>query len=306
MSGEAEQIWANQLRIYRETEPRSGVPLGDVLDLPCGPAAVSREIEAWLGRLDVWRNPPPQTIAHERYSGRMTISCGRAFLVWFLTQHTSASGGGFNLDRQAPAPTFCLEVETEAGDLFQFRGMACDEIQLTLEPMQIVNLDLSWQILQRLPLDELTAATLDFPDPVVPAYVCGAAWTSGAWGSDPRIDNPVATYRASLFFTRRDLRPCQYHADGVPTRFNSVPWRVIAELKVPRGTVVDAAKSRAVGKLGIFIGPDGADLEFLANVTAYATTDPIKARDHREETLSVEMHPDTTGSLIFMRDNYTP
>jgi hypothetical protein len=306
MSGEAEQIWANKLRFYREDAPRSGVVVGDVLDLPSGPAAASREVDSWVGRIDVWRNPQPQTPAHERHTARLTVTVGRAFLAWFLDQHAPFSAGVANFDRLTPSPTFCLEVETEKGDRFIFRGVAVSEFQLTIEPMQIVNLDMSLEILERRTLDALTPATRSFDDPAIPAYVCEASFTFGAWGLDPRTTDRLVTYAASLFFTRRNLRACQFNADGIPTRFTASPWRVLAEVRLPRGPLVDAAKKRAVGRLGLFIGPDGADLEFLANVTAYTTTDPLKAWDHRDEVLSIEMHPDATGSLLFVRDNYTP
>ncbi len=301
----AEQIWANKLRFFKETAPRSGVVDGDVIDLPSGPAAVSREVEEWVGRLDVWRNPSPLLAAHEHHSAKITVSVGRGFLVWFLAQHASVSGNVMNFDRRAPNPTFCMEVETELGDRFQFRGMAAVEMQIGLIPMQIVNLDIVFDILERRTLDELRPATREFRDPVIPAAICSASWAFGPWVGDPRTGNKLETYVASFYLTRRNLRACQYNAEGIPTRFTASPWRVLAELRLPSGPLSLAAKTRALGRIGFFIGPDGADLEFMAPAAAYATADPIKAWDHREEVLSVEMSPEASGSLLFVRDNYT-
>lgn len=302
---EPEQIWANKLRFYKETAPRSGVAVGDILAIPSGPAAVAREVDTWIGRLDVWRNPQPQTVGHEYHTARISVTVGRRFLAWFLGHHAPPNGGVMKFDRRVPAPTFCMEIETEKGDRFRFLGMALTEGQLTFEPATLVNFDMNFEILERRALDELTPATLTFSDPSIPGGICSAAWTFGAWGADPRIDDKLVAYAVNLYLTRPNLQVCQFNANGVPTRFTSSPWRILAEVRVPRGDLAAAAKSRAVGKLGVFIGPDGADLEFLTIATAYSTGDPVKAWDHREEVLSVECHPDAFASMLFVRDNYS-
>ncbi len=300
-----EQIWANQLRFYRETSPRSGVPDGDVWTLPVGPAASARRTEAWGGRVDVFRNPQPLLSLHEYHEGRMAFTVGLRFLGWLLTLHATAQGGNvWTFDRNAPTPTFALEVQTQT-DAFVFRGIGFNEIQIAATPPELVTLDLSFIALDRQPIVALTAATGDLYSAPVPSNVCVMAYTSGNWQAVPRVDDfYTGAYGVQFYLTRRDLAPSQFMPDGRPERQTSVPWRVMADVRSAATALTRQAKTRATGRIGLFLGALGHDLQLVADVaTLFSQEDPVKATDFREESLMVEMHPDPAGSLLSVRDN---
>lgn len=300
-----EQIWANEIRFYRETSPRSGTPDGTVWLIPVGPAAAARRVEGWSGRTDVFRQPHPLTPMHEYHEGRMSFTVGLKMLAWLLREHASDRGvDGFAFDRNTGTPTFCLEIQTPS-DAFAFRGVAFNEIQIGATPPELLVLDVSWMALDRVEIDELTAATGDLYSAPEPSNRSVMAYAAGAWGADPRVDDFYpGSYAIQLFLTRRDLAPAQFMPDGRPERFSSAPWRVMADMKSAANDLTRQAKTRAAGRLALFLGDDGIDLELIAdNASFYTNEEPIKAVDFREEGVMVEMHPDATGSLLNFRDN---
>lgn len=298
-----EQIWANQLRFYRETAPRSGVPSGTVWTIPVGPAAAARRTDYWGGRVDVFRNPQPLIPLHDYHEGRMSFSVGARMLGWLLSEHATEVAGNLEFDRLVPSPTFCLEIQTES-DAFAFRGIAFHEIQIAAVPPELCVLDLAFLALDRIAIDDLTAATGDLWSDCLAANVCALAYSSGAWGVNPRVDNfHEGTFSAQIFLTRRSLAPAAFEPDGRPTRFTSVPWRVMADLKVQQSTLTQQAKTKATGRLALFLGPAGASLDLVGeSVSLFSNDDAVKAVDFREESLMVEFHPDARGSLLSVRD----
>lgn len=300
-----EQIWANQVRLFRETAPRSGIPDGDVLTLPLGPTASARRVEGWGGRVDVFRNPQPLTPMHEYHEGRMTLTVGVKVLSWLLREHLTDIGGDqFRLDRNAPTPTFCLEVETPS-DAFAYRGLAFNEIGIGAAPPELVALDLAFIALDRIVIDDLSPAALDLWSEPEPSNRAVMAYAAGAWGADPRTtDFYPGSYAVQVFMTRRDLAPAQFMPDGRPERISSSPWRVMADIASEANDLTRTAKVRATGRLALFLGTDGQDLELaFESCTFFTNEEPVKSADFREESLMVEMHPDPNGSLLNFRDN---
>lgn len=300
-----EQIWANQLRFFEETGPRSGVAAGPVFDLQTGPTAAARRVVSWSMRSDAFRQPKPHRAIHEFQEIRQSFTPSASFLAWLIARQASTAGTVTRFDRKKQAPTFCMEVETEGGERFRFLGMAAQEIEIAMEPMRAVTLDLSWIALERQPMTaELTTPTDEQSDAMMAAVDGSTSYSATTWGSDIRNDDALTCFAATLFFTRRDLNPSAFMPDGIPRRFTSAPWRCMAELRVPNSALVMAARTRATGRMGIFFGIDGEDVEFIGNnITAFTDADTIKADDLREETLMVEFHADVTGALIEMRDN---
>lgn len=304
-----EQVWANQLRFYHEDA--EGTPGGDVLALPVGPAAASRRIEAWERRIDVFRRSQPATPIHEYHEGRMAFTPSLAllgFLLGFLAERTDGLDGQVlsNFKRSNWTPTATLEVETEDGDRFKFTGIAIGELQIVVEPKRPLQVEVQFYALKReVMAGSLTAVTGDdLGGGIHPAFQSTFAWAAGAWGADPKTDDAITTFAVQLLFSRQKLRPAMFNAAGTPTRYTSAPWRVSWDVRVPDGDLAQAAKTTAAGGFRLYLGSGSKDLQFHAlNVRAYGESDPLKARDFRDESIIADTHPGSDGSLVEIIDN---
>lgn len=299
-----DQIWANSIRFYAETFPRSGVPVGDVFTIPIGPAAAAKRVDVWAGRTDFFRNAAPMQPLLAYYEGKMTLSVGIAFLAFILKAHASQDGLDWRFDRNAPTPTFALEIQT-ADDAFGFFGVAFSEIQVGMDPPELAILDLTFFALDRRTIDVLTTATADLYSEPLAANRCCLAFTTGTWGADPRVDDFLdGVFSSQLYFSRRDLEPARFMPDGRAAAYTSAPWRIMADINLAWSELVRTAKTRALGKLKVFIGAAGADLVLTAgSVSMFSDPDPIKSIDFREENLMVDCHQDSSGSVLSFRDN---
>lgn len=289
-----ESLFATSTRFFAESTTGTGVPTGQVIELPLVGAAAARRVIAWETQLTPFRQPTVRAPLHAAFAVRTSHEANAWLISWLLTRHMTEDAGTYYLDREAPEPTFCLQMETEDGDLVEFRGMALQELQVSVTGRRVVTVECTWAALSRAADVALRATTDANETTLVPSSTVEAALVAGSLQPDP-ADDAVPAYSAELFVRRPDLRQVNYQPDGQPDGHTRSPWRVVGELVGPWGSLADTAAQQLTGAIALLI--PGVTL-VCRSVGAYVTNEAIKADDFRDAAFLIESAGDSRGSLL--------
>ena len=302
-----EQIFANSTRFFLEDAIGSGSPSGNVVEPRLVAAAAGRNVAAWEARTTPFRVPSVRQPIHNYWNVRTSLELSAELLETILTEHmTLISSGVYRLDRESPSPTFCLQVETEDGDLIDFRGLAMSDLSIKIANNQIGSVEITWLALQRLTGNALDAI-VEVTPAATPAAAVGPgdvaiALVDGSLAADTRSD-VVTTFGADFFLTRPGLQITNFDPNGIPQGYNGSPWRITGSISALWDSLADSAASdRISGAAGLLIGADGADLDLrFEEVSAYLDGETIKADDFREARYLIEVFGDSSASLLELR-----
>jgi hypothetical protein len=298
-----ESLFATATRFFQETAAGNGTATGEVIELPLTGAAAARRVIAWEQQTTPFRLNNQRAPIHQVYELRTSHEVNLWLAAWLLERHMTLDAGVYYLDREAPEPTFAMQLQSEDGDLIDFKGMALVELQISVSARRVVTMECTWSALSRGTGTALEAVTAVYETEMVPSTGAAVAIVEGLLAADSRTD-VIDCHSAELFFSRKDLAAVNYEADGQPGAYNSGAWRVVGEAMVPASALTEVGQGRIVGGWALLLGLDGADLDFRVNTaTGYVVQDPIKADDFREQTILLEAAGDSRGSLIELRDN---
>jgi len=302
-----EQLFANQVRLFEEDSSGSGSPAGNVAEPRLAAAAAGRQVISWEASTTPFRVPSVRSPIHEAWTVRTSFELSAQIVETLLLPHMSSQGAGvYTLDREGPEPTFCLQMETEDGDLIEFRGLAIGEIGISLANNQIGSVAVTWQALERITGNALEAVVTPSPA-ATPETLIGpgdaaVALKTGELSADTR-DDVITCFGFDFFFSRPGLQVTNFGPDGTPTAHEKSPWRITGAIGGLWDGLADTAASGQIsGAAGLLLGPDGADLDLrFAEATVYLDSEPIKQDEFREARYLLEIFGDATASLLEVR-----
>lgn len=300
-----ESLFANRTRLFVEDGIGTGIATGEVIEPPLVAAAAARRILAWDQRINAFRVPEPRTPLHQSYELALSFEVNPWLAGWILNRHMTSSGGNWILDREAPEPTFSLQVETEGGDRIGFAGMAMIELLITFSSRSLVTIDTRWHAMSRDgTLGALEAVTNTYETTLTEPNDIAVAVALGSLAADSR-DDIISSYGGTVVISRQDLQLAQFDAGGQPAGYTRAPWRVIGDVDLPDGALPETGRDGIQGAWAMLLGPDGQDIDLRASeASIWVEGETIKADDFRDAKALWEAHPEQNrGSILEMRDN---